>query len=214
MQSQWRLAWTRILDERDKLSCAQSGSAGPPFSRVGVNSVWLAFARWFPWNWFSIDGTGWCFDSSWDEMRICSEIEEPVDWNGVSVSPISPRESVVADTPTLLQCLAFACLASAMARRFMVSGGGERYETQRRRASEESQEHEEEIRSVGALGVMEVLFLRPAVACGLLPAGRRERAALLALLSSALGLIAALWVPLPSSEDTTAFGMDVLTGGA
>ena len=69
----WRIEWSRVLAERDHVSCQQSGPHGPPFA-PGLKAE-RTLLRWLPWNWGSIDGTGWCYDISWDEIRPCEEIE-------------------------------------------------------------------------------------------------------------------------------------------
>ena len=109
----------RMLDElllaRDKLSCQQRGAAGPPFAAAAQLTLGRAFARWLPWNWFSLDGTGWCYDGEWDELLPCEELRAPVDWNGVSSSRGSDDVPIAA--PRALEALLVAFLAFAAALR-------------------------------------------------------------------------------------------------
>ena len=58
-----------MLAERDSASCAQSGLNGPPWSAAGKTRLTRSMSRWLPWNWYSLDGTGWCYDAEWDEMQ-------------------------------------------------------------------------------------------------------------------------------------------------
>jgi hypothetical protein len=71
------------LDAKDGISCRQQGPKGPPFAEH-PDALGHALTRWMPWRWYSLDGTGWCYDSAWDELRRCEDITDPVDWNGVS----------------------------------------------------------------------------------------------------------------------------------
>ena len=71
------------LAERDRLGCLQAaGPRGPPFT-AGLAAAG-PLSRWLPWRWFSLDGTGWCYDAGWDELERCADMDVPVDWNGVS----------------------------------------------------------------------------------------------------------------------------------
>ena len=75
------------------MSCSQSGAVGPPFSpavQQDESSLLLRLRRWLPWEWYSIDGSGWCYDADWDRMQRCAEMDVPVDWNGVGAAPAPP----------------------------------------------------------------------------------------------------------------------------
>ena len=72
-----------MLAERDSASCAQSGLNGPPWSAAGKTRLTRSMSRWLPWNWYSLDGTGWCYDAAWDDIRHCTDILGRADWNGV-----------------------------------------------------------------------------------------------------------------------------------
>ena len=106
----WREEWTALLNERDRITCVQRGPRGPPFATHKFGPSLLT--RWLPWNWWSLDGTGWCYDGSWDEMRPCDAFETPPDWNGVVVA-----DHVVAGDHWLppSQLFAAACVALALA---------------------------------------------------------------------------------------------------
>ena len=75
------------------MSCSQSGAGGPPFSpavQQDESSLLLRLRRWLPWEWYSIDGSGWCYDADWDRMQRCAEMDVPVGWNGVGAAPAPP----------------------------------------------------------------------------------------------------------------------------
>ena len=75
------------------MSCSQSGAGGPPFSpavQQDEASLLLRLRRWLPWEWYSVDGSGWCYDADWDRMQRCAEMDVPVDWNGVGAAPAPP----------------------------------------------------------------------------------------------------------------------------
>ena len=75
------------------MSCAQAGSAGPPFHpATAADRLPGILTRWFPWNWHSIDGSGWCYNTEWDRMQRCSEMDIPADWSGVGYPPAEPWE--------------------------------------------------------------------------------------------------------------------------
>lgn len=92
----WQQEWQVILADRDAMGCAQSGDRGPPFSTALPQLSQLE--RWLPWNWYSIDGSGWCYDAGWDDIQRCTQMDAPVDWNGVA-SPVYPSSlfSVLLD---------------------------------------------------------------------------------------------------------------------
>ena len=75
------------------MSCSQSGVAGPPFSpdtQQNESSLLARLRRWLPWEWYSIDGSGWCYNAEWDRMQRCAEMDVPADWNGVGAAPTPP----------------------------------------------------------------------------------------------------------------------------
>ena len=75
------------------MSCSQSGAGGPPFSpavQQDEASLLLRLRRWLPWQWYSVDGSGWCYNADWDRMQRCAEMDVPVDWNGVGAAPAPP----------------------------------------------------------------------------------------------------------------------------
>ena len=78
----WASRLRDLIDERDALSCVQSGPRGPPFGPT--DALGRALTRWLPWRWYSLDGTGWCYDTGWDELRRCEDVTTRVDWNGIS----------------------------------------------------------------------------------------------------------------------------------
>lgn len=98
----WAAQWEEILAARDQLSCRQEGSRGPPFASHLVPAS--SFARWLPWNWYSLDGHGWCYDADWDELVRCSELDS-VDWNGVSRS--HPRSAWLNTLPDAVYLVPF-----------------------------------------------------------------------------------------------------------
>ena len=124
--SQWRQEWGQVLAERDRLSCLQSGQRGPPFAQELLTAGWLE--RWLPWNWYSLDGTGWCFDTDWDELVHCTQMDSDVDWNGVSASRNDVPALPAAHTLAFLCCaavllLAFAYREWAVHESYIRSGG-------------------------------------------------------------------------------------------
>ena len=64
----------------------QRGPGGPPFASTHGSAFSRFLVRWLPWKWYSLGGTGWCYDTAWDEMRPCAEMQS-VDWNGVGRLP-------------------------------------------------------------------------------------------------------------------------------
>lgn len=191
----WRPEWTALLDERDRLSCLQGvGPRGPPFSSAGRPFWYAHVTRWFPWNWFSIDGTGWCFDASWDEMRRCSEVEISVDWNGVS-SAVRGDEIDVEQLP-VLQLLALACLAYALAAHLAYRQWARR--RARRLADAEDGERTPDDGAEGAAQIEEpAASLLSWLQSGEAPPWHWHGSAQLALLSASLGLVMAASIPLP-----------------
>lgn len=108
---EWREQWRGIMSERDARACQQAGPRGPPFARDLPLGGFLR--RWLPWNWYSIDGTGWCYDSEWDEMERCAELDAPVDWNGVSQpAALQPAGDLAA--PHLRHALLLAACVSGL----------------------------------------------------------------------------------------------------
>ena len=182
--SAWRVEWSRVLAERDHVSCQQSGPHGPPFA-PGLKAE-RALLRWLPWNWGSIDGTGWCYDVSWDEMRPCEEMEGSVDWNGVG--------NVPGDEPNLFQpglppalLLVVASVGIATAAHAAYSEWARR---RARRAADEDMPHPSKPIAF-ASGVFE--WLRS----GRAAPWRWEPTALHTLAGGAVGLAIALLLPLP-----------------
>ena len=60
--------------------------------------AWSAFAQyirapgqlqsWLPWNWYSLGGTGYCYEETWDELVKCDDLDmHGLDWNGVRRRP-------------------------------------------------------------------------------------------------------------------------------
>lgn len=210
----------RVLNERTEISCEQSGENGPPFyhgpARSGILSA--LFMRWLPWNWYSIDGSGWCYDGKWDELIECSNMgsrSKSVDWNGVSPSPLDADYDAVAiglpwDT-LLILCIAFA-YASWLAFRFWSRRDA------RRRADDDNDEgqasQDDKIADGDADAVesgesshrrpdiLEVVqTLRMWLRSGDALPWRWDRTAHLALLSAMLGAFASqlLWLPNPTT---------------
>jgi hypothetical protein len=105
MTAAWHEEQRYLLAERDRLSCLQAGQHGPPFAPELVQAGW--FSRLLPWNWYSLDGHGWCFDAEWDEVVRCPDASE-IDWNGVSLDG--------AGAPSLpaTHALMFACTVGAL----------------------------------------------------------------------------------------------------
>ena len=92
-----------VMEDRDKISCAQSGPKGPPWAGDATKGAGF-FVRWLPWNWYSVDGTGWCYDAAWDEFRKdCGH----ADWYGI-------QWSTEASTDTLSWSQIFGVLGVAV----------------------------------------------------------------------------------------------------
>ena len=84
-QEDWRAQLEGVSEQRASISCMQHGLHGPPFHAVlSGHSMWRAAGRWLPWNWASLDGTGWCYESNWDQIYRCEELDGHADWNGVA----------------------------------------------------------------------------------------------------------------------------------
>lgn len=93
----WQPEWERILMERQRMSCSQAGPRGPPWADVTVPG---SLARWLPWHWYSLGGTGWCYDSRLDELNRCDSMRSAstrIGWNGISrpADAASGREELV-----------------------------------------------------------------------------------------------------------------------
>ena len=108
----------------ETMSCSQSGAAGPPFApgtQQDESSLLLRLRRWLPWEWYSIDGSGWCYNAEWDRMQRCAEMDVPADWNGVGAAPAPPWFGVeergllvaVLLSGAVLTCYAFRLWAAA-----------------------------------------------------------------------------------------------------
>ena len=204
--SRWRAEWSALLDERDRISCLQSGRKGPPFAPP-ADATWLALSRWLPWNWYSLDGTGWCYDSSWDELKPCGDMDAPVDWNGVS----SADFNVAAARHTALshlQLFVLVCVAIALAAR-------RAYQTWSRQQARRHADEEEEAppddppqSATSSSSASEATAASPLVVgvrawlrSGSALPSQWDSAALLTLGSAILGLLAAVSFPLPAPPD-------------
>lgn len=191
----WRIEWSRVLAERDHVSCQQSGPQGPPFA-PGLKAE-RALLRWLPWNWGSIDGTGWCYDMSWDEIRPCEEIEGTVDWNGVGNAPGGDEYNLFQPPLPPMLVWSVACIGTAAAAHLAYC------EWARRRVRRAAAD------SGGGSSADIVAMPQPATASSStsgirawLRSGRAapwhwERTALHALAGAAMGLAVALMLPLP-----------------
>ncbi len=84
-ESAWRPEWEALLKDRARMSCNQAGPRGPPWTDVPVRGF---LSRWLPWHWYSLGGTGWCYDEHVDELDRCDTLaEQPsitIDWNGIA----------------------------------------------------------------------------------------------------------------------------------
>jgi hypothetical protein len=105
---QQQAADAALLEERDRLGCQQAGPSGPPFGpRAG--GLGRLLARWT--GWFSLDGTGWCYEAEADELLRCEDAG-PVDWNGVTLrrgGSVSAADVLAA----LIVCLGLAAAVAA-----------------------------------------------------------------------------------------------------
>ena len=85
-------------------SCATPGDRGPPFaSHVRVAGL---LTRWLPWNLFSLGGTGWCYDETWDELMRCEDLDGRPDSYGVRRAAGSASALGMLDIRVLLPCAA------------------------------------------------------------------------------------------------------------
>ena len=110
--SAWAQSWEEILAERDRMSCLQAGRRGPPFA--ANLSLASQLERWLPWNWYSLDGRGWCYDAEWDELVRCDDLERHVDWNGISRPALYGASQTRVLPPARLAlfcCVAFVLLS-------------------------------------------------------------------------------------------------------
>ena len=186
----WRLDWSRILYDRDKISCLQSGAHGPPFAEAPKGN--RAFLRWLPWNWYSIDGTGWCYDTTWDEMRLCRQVEDSVDWSGATYTD----EFRITEL-TSSQVFAISCISCGLAARLA-------YGRWHRRQVERTVDEEETDTEEGEAGADASAWLRSGKA---MP-WNWDNTAVLALLAAWLGLLLALVLPLPALLTRSELGDD------
>ena len=198
--SRWR-EWLFVLADRDRISCMQSGPNGPPFAKT--YSVARSLLRYLPWNWYSIDGTGWCYDTAWDEMRKCDEIDAPIDANGVSVMP----DDVV--DPSALQpveLFVIACVAIGLGARLAYHN----WVAQQARLRDVEEAHDtahdgEDAAAKAAFAAAaltsapnsETTTLRRWLHSGAAWPWRWDTPAWLAVLGGMLGLAGAMTVPLP-----------------
>jgi len=72
------------------MACEQAGARGPPFAPSVPGPGW----SWLPWNWYSLGGTGWCYDESWDELVKCDELDTPPDWYGIRRAAGAPIDTL------------------------------------------------------------------------------------------------------------------------
>ena len=187
----WRADWWDVLAARDRISCQQSGPHGPPF--VPSLKTARTFSRWLPWNWYSLDGTGWCYDLAWDEMRPCTEVAGSIDWNGVGNFPmVDGNPEAPLD---LLQLLAVCFVALAVAGCFAHARWAAR---RARRAAHDAEKADGEGNAAHAEAHdAGISSLRSWVRSGRAAPWRWDIAAINVLIGGALGILAALSVPLP-----------------
>lgn len=237
--SAWHLEALRVLDERTRISCLQSGSKGPPFYQGDATGSALGrlLVRWLPWNWYSIDGTGWCYDSTWDELTECSALRarsKTVDWNGVSTSPF---DGIVDDVLLVNSWEAMIVLglatayAAGLAHRSWI-----RRDARRRADAEEldvEEEENEEIDEDGETAELEsgvaktndgdlhgfvdaLKMLGTWLRSGEALPWRWDRTAHLAVISALLGLLACqlVWLPNPTALDLLYDGDDTAAASA
>ena len=195
--TRWRTDWWRLLEERDRISCQQSGPRGPPFV-PGLKAA-RTLSRWLPWNWYSIDGTGWCYDMSWDEMRPCAEIEGSVDWNGVGNLPGAGNGAKLPLPP--YQLLVICCISCIMAGHMAYGLWAARRARRSADDAEAPATHTDSgSEAAGANGIRAWLRSGRAVPW------HWDHHALHALLGAALGLLVALTLPLPQVSSPTWLG--------
>ena len=98
--TRWRTDWWRLLEERDRISCQQR-AARPPFRLVCTHLV--TFSRELVFH-----RRHWWCDMSWDEMRLCAEIEARLtEW-----SRKPPRAGNGAKLPPPYQLLVICCISA------------------------------------------------------------------------------------------------------
>ena len=115
-QRSWAEDWAAVLASNEADSCAQSGERGPPFAAAPPPTASFIHA-WLPWNWYSLDGTGWCYDEEWDELELCERMTDRViDWGGTSHGP-APARPLHSPLALVLAVCGTALLALRAARR-------------------------------------------------------------------------------------------------
>ena len=208
--SRWRADWSALLAERDRISCMQRGDRGPPFAHhVATRPLRMALECLLPWNWWSLRGTGWCYDSTWDEMRRCDELETPADWNGVSLMPDDETDDALA--LPLEQLLLVACLAFAAAAHGAYLDWA-RQETRRRADEEQGGDQQLEETSTAhdpsdassssaAMAATPALSVTEWMHSGQARPWRWSRGALTTLAGATFGLLVAVSIPLPRIGD-------------
>ena len=189
----WRDEWTALLRERDHVTCAQQGPRGPPFATHEFGSSVLS--RWMPWNWWSIEGTGWCFDGSWDEMRKCDELETSADWSGVV--PIPDDEDYRQLPPSQLLSIVSVAVALAAHRAYQEWA---RQEARRQSDDDEAPEQVEGAREADDEADTKPSRIEPTVT-GWLSSGQAvpwmwDPSAAVVLMSAMFGLLVGATLPL------------------
>ena len=165
-----------------------------------------------PWRWYSLDGTGWCYDTAWDELRRCEDVAGRIDWNGVSDD--SSAVELGLPTTEILFVVAVGC--SWAARRAYL----EWVACEQRRMTDEEKPHEPP-QDAARVADDETDADYCAAPSGLRPSldewlrsGRawpwrwERREARLSLLASVFGVMAALWLPLPMAAGSPPPSMD------
>jgi hypothetical protein len=175
----WRADWLRLLSERNRLSCDQHSATAPSFAATHPSSGVRALSRWLPWNWYSLDGTGWCYDAEWDEMQACAGMGRPVDWNGVG--RVRARDDDALTGLQLLVLLLAPCMIA----------GHIAYQEWRRR-------HKVQQQDVEGASQARAVSVSSWLAGGRVLPWQWDRRALYALLSGLAGLLLSQLLPLPS----------------
>ena len=210
--SRWRSDWSALLAERDRISCMQRGDRGPPFAKhaEGIRTV---LGRLLPWNWWSLQGTGWCYDSSWDEMRRCKDLGAPVDWNGVSLLPDDETADALGlplEQLLLVACLAFATAAIAayqdwerqeLRRRADEEEGGDQQPEEVSAPSDSAANPSDASSSSAAMAQTHAVSFTDWMHSGQARPWRWSRGALITLFGSTCGMLVALSIPLPHIGD-------------
>lgn len=80
--------------------------------------------RWLPWNWWSIDGSGWCYNPEWDRLQWCADMDIAADWNGVGIPPSEAKIAQCSASRVLIAVLASACALTCFAFREAAAAGG------------------------------------------------------------------------------------------